>query len=72
MGDVRNPRPHDICMVNNTIGKRSFSLIDFPVISEATIKNIPYVAAGIINIGLSINANTIESAVPANAKGGAK
>ena len=72
MGDVRNPRPHDICIVNKTIGKRSFSLIAFPVISEATIKKIPYIAAGIINIGLSINDNAIEIEVPANAKGGAK
>jgi hypothetical protein len=41
LGDVRKPRPHDICIVNKTIGKRSFSIIPFPVISEARIKKIP-------------------------------
>jgi hypothetical protein len=40
LGDVRNPRPHDICIVNKTIGISIFSINPFPVTKEAIIKKL--------------------------------
>ena len=72
MGDVRNPRPHDICIVNKTIGIRIFSINPLPVTNEAIIKKLAYIPAGIMKIELTVIARVIESTVPTSEKGGAK
>jgi hypothetical protein len=71
-GEVINPAPQDICIVNRTEGKIIFSTIPLPNRAPATSVNPAYIPAGINRKGEIKDPVTRDATVPRKANGGAR
>jgi hypothetical protein len=69
---VRNPSPHEICIVSKIVGKQRISPMLLPIIIEAPRINTEYTSAGMKNNGPNTAPAISDSEVAITVNGGAK
>ena len=70
--DVRNPRPHERCIVSNIIGMHIISPKVSPITAEAPRINTMYTSAGMNKSGVSRAPAISDTAVARTVNGGAR